>query len=568
MSHVNKHDAAAILEEIAVLLELQGENPFKVRAYRNAARTIESLGEDLSEVVRKKKLEELPGIGAHIAEKITVLVQKGRLPYFEKLKKSVPPGLLDLLKVPGLGGKKVKTLYEKLKVKSTADLVEACRKGKVAKLAGFGKKTEANILAGIEKQKVYGKRMLWWDAFAKAQPLLEALAKLKAVQRVEAAGSLRRRLETVGDLDIVVASAKPKAVMEWFTSRPWVEKITAKGPSKSSVRLEGGCQADLRVVSKEQFGYALLYFTGSKEHNIRIRQIAISKGYSLSEYGLEGARMKKNADERAIYKALGLSYIPPEMREDTGEIEAAAKDRLPKLIEEKDIRGVFHCHTTASDGHNTLEEMAAAAAKMKWEYLGIADHSKSSVQANGLSEKRLFQQIEQIRALNRSGPVHVFAGLECDILPNGKLDFSDDILKELDYVVASIHGSFKLSEKAMTARLIRAIENPYTTIVGHPTGRLLLRREPYSINLAKVIDACIANGKIMEINAHPMRLDMDWRLLRQARDRGLRFAINPDAHSVDNLQYFRAGINIARKGWLEKSDVINSFPLKEIKKII
>ncbi len=575
---MDKHEVAAILDEIGVLLSIKGENPFKVRAYHNAARSIENLDENLGTIVQNRRLETLPGIGTKIAKKVTTLVITGRLPYYVKLKKSIPKGLLDLLKIPGLGNKRVQLLYKTLKIKNIKSLVAACRKGKLAKLAGFGAKTQASILNNIEKIKSYGRRLLWWNAEKIALPIVEKLSNLKAVKKAEIAGSFRRKLETVGDLDFLVASSSPATVMKWFTSQPWVEKVLAKGSTKASVRLKDHTQADLRVVPEEQFAFALLYFTGSKEHNIAMRKRANDMGYSLSEYGLEPIKArhpkpllkKKLLTEKAIFEAFGLSYIPPELRENMGEIQAAEKGKLPQLVEEKDIRGVFHCHTTDSDGHNTLHEMVAAAHGLGWEYIGISDHSKSSFQANGMDEQQLFGQIEQIRKLNRSRKfsTHVFAGLECDISIKGTLDFPNQILKELDFVIISIHRSFNLEEKTMTSRLIKAIENPYTTIVGHLTGRLLLKRDPYAVNIAKVIDACIANHKIVELNAHPMRLDMDWRYWHKASEKGLKCSINPDAHSISELQYYRSGINIARKGWLEKTHVINTLNLKQIQKIL
>jgi DNA polymerase (family 10) len=574
---MDKHEVARVLDEIGVLLDITGGNPFKIRAYHNAARAVENLDEDLARVVKEERLEEIEGIGERIAKKITLLVNTGHLPYYEKLKKKVPEGLLDLLKVPGLGGKKIKTLYDKLKIKSTEDLLKACQEGKVAKLRGFGAKTQENILSGLGKIQTYSRRLIWWKAMEIGQPILEKLSQLKTVKKAEIAGSVRRKLETIGDLDFLVASSKPTQVMEWFTKQPEVEKVLSKGPTKSSVRLQKGVQADIRVIPEDEFGFALLYFTGSKDHNIRIRKRALERGWSLSEYGLEPAVKKpkplhlpKKPTEEDIYRALGYCYIPPELREDMGEFSAAEKGKLPVLIEEKDIRGVFHCHTTESDGHNTLEEMARAAEKMHWEYLGISDHSKSSFQANGMDEDRLFAQVEKIRKLNRSKKVstYIFAGLECDILTNGRLDFPDSVLKELDFVIVSVHRSFNMDEKTMTARLIKAIENPYTTMVGHLTGRLLLKRDGYPVNFNKVIDACIANHKIMELNAHPMRLDMDWRYWHKAKEKGLKCSINPDAHTVDNLQFFRAGVNSARKGWLEKKDVINTLPLSKIQTLL
>lgn len=574
---MDKHDIARILNEIGVLLELKGENPFKIRAYHNAARALENLDQELSKIIRDNQLEEIPGIGAHIAEKITHLMKTGRLPYYEKLKKETPPGLLELLKIPGMGGKKIKTLHEKLKIKTLEDLVKACKEGKIAKLKGFGEKTQANILNGITKIKTYGKRIWWWNAVVLGKPILDKLSKLKGVKKAEIAGSVRRKLETIGDLDFLVASNTPATVMEWFTTQPWVEKVLSKGPTKSSILLPKGVQADIRVIPEEDFGFALMYFTGSKDHNILMRKRANERGWTLNEYGLvplskktKPPALKKPVTEKEIYRVLDLSYIPPELREAMGEIEAAEKGKLPKLVEETDIRGIFHCHTTDSDGHNTLDEMVKSAEDLGWEYIGISDHSKSSFQANGMDEKRLIEQVERIRKLNRSKKykTHVFAGLECDILNNGKLDFPDSVLKELDFVIVSIHRSFNLSETEMTKRLIKAIENPYTTMVGHLTGRLLLKRESYPLNIPKVIDACIANRKIIELNAHPMRLDMDWRHWHKAKEKGLLCSINPDAHSTDDLQYYQAGVNIARKGWLEKEDILNTQPLKKVQKFL
>lgn len=573
---INKYDIANLLNEIGILLELQGENAFKARAYHHAARALENLEEDLETVVKEERLQEISGIGESLAAKITTLVLTGHLPFYEKLKSSLPAGLIELLKIPGIGSKKIKIFYEALGVKSVKDLIQACEKGDIAKLPHFGKKTQDNILQSIKRYQISGHRLLWWEAMRLGQSILKDFSSLKEVQRIEIAGSLRRKLETIGDLDFLVSSAHPDTVMDWFTTQPWVDKILAKGTTKSSIRLKFGIQADLRVVTANQFPFALIYFTGSKEHNIKLRHRANEMGLSLSEYSLQPIdpkvptpflkRSKKEMTESDVYRALGLTYIPPELREEMGEIEAAEKGKLPILVEEKDIRGVFHCHTTESDGHNTLEQMIAAAQAYGWEYFGIADHSKSSYQANGMQADRLSAQIEHIRKINESGKysIYVFAGLECDILTNGDLDFSNNILKELDYVVVSVHRAFKQDEQTMTTRIIKAIENPYTTIVGHVSGRLLLRRDPYAINLTKVIDACIANHKIMEINAQPTRLDMDWRYWHKAIEKGLKCSINPDAHSTGELQYVSAGINIARKGWLSKENVINTFPLKKV----
>lgn len=562
---MDKADIVGVLEEIAVLLELKGDNPFKIRAYASGARALETMEEDLGALIAEGRLGSMKGIGSALVEKIETLYATGELGFHEELKASIAPGLIEMLEIPGLGGKKVKRLHDALGVESIESLKEACEAGQVAVLKGFGAKSEAKILSGIENRAAYAKRHLWWTANERAIPILEGLRKLAVVERAEVAGSLRRLMETVGDLDFIVASGEPEPVMDWFTRLPDVGEVTAKGQTKSSVRFTSGLQADLRVVPPEQFAFALHHFTGSKEHNVAMRQRALAAGYSLSEWGLT---KKDEADaqpasfgiesEKDLFAFLGLPEIPPELREGLGELEIP---EMPRLVEADAIRGVFHNHTTASDGRATIREMAEAAEALGFEYLGLADHSKSSVQANGLDDGRVLQMIESIRAFNNSGasPVHVFAGIECDILPDGSLDLADETLAELDYAVMSVHSAFSQSEGEMTARVIRAIEHPSTTMLGHPTGRLLLRREPYRIDLEKVIDAAIANGVVIEINANPQRLDMDWRLWRRAAERGLVCAINPDAHQISGLRYYQAGINIARKGWLVPGQILNTF---------
>lgn len=559
---MNKADIVDVLESIAVLLELKGENPFKIRAYSAGARVLESMEQDLGEVIEAGELSAIKGIGAALVDKIETLHASGELEYYTDLRASVAPGLIEMLEIPGLGGKKVKKLHDALGVESIDALKAACEAGQVAALKGFGPKSEEKILSGIENRAAYAQRHLWWQANEVAQPILAALRALPPVERAEAAGSLRRLKETVGDLDFIVASSEPEPVMDWFTTLQGVQEVTAKGQTKSSVRFESGLQADLRVVPAEQFAFALHHFTGSKEHNVAMRQRALARGYSLSEWGLtakeSGEPLTAEIDsEAALFEFLALPEILPELREGMGELEVA---KMPKLVSRADIRGVFHNHTTASDGRGTIEEMAAAAQALGFEYLGLADHSKASYQAKGLDDERVLQQVETIRAFNESGesPVHLFAGIECDILPDGSLDLEDSTLEALDYAVMSVHSSFTQSEDEMTARVIRAIEHPATTMLGHPTGRLLLRREPYKIDLQKVIDAAIANKVIIEINANPRRLDLDWRLWRRAAERGLICAINPDAHSTEGLAYFTAGLNIARKGWLTAEAVLNT----------
>ncbi|MGJ8648854.1 MAG: DNA polymerase/3'-5' exonuclease PolX [Opitutaceae bacterium] len=562
---MNKADIVDILEDIAVLLELKGENPFKIRAYSGGARVLDTMEEDLGAIIEAGELASIKGIGSALVEKIETLYATGELEYYTKLRESVAPGLIEMLEIPGLGGKKVKKLHDELKVESIDALKAACESGEVAAIKGFGPKSAEKILSGIANRAAYAKRHHWWTAREVAMPILEGLRALSQVERAEAAGSLRRLRETVGDLDFMVSSSEPQSVMDWFVGQPGVTEVTAHGATKSSVRFEGGLQADLRVVPAEQFAFALHHFTGSKEHNVAMRQRALARGYSLSEWGLKGESEGESEShgvktEKDLFAFLELDEIPPVLREGLGELESAESKALPQLIEAKDIRGVFHNHTTASDGRASIEEMAGAAESLGFEYLGLADHSKASFQANGLSDERVLKQVEQIRAFNESGesPVHVFSGIECDILPDGSLDLEDVTLDALDYAVMSVHSSFSQSEEEMTARVIRAIEHPATMMLGHPTGRILLRREPYKIDLQKVIDAAIANKVIIEINANPHRLDMDWRLWRRAAERGLMCAINPDAHDTTGLRYFEAGVNIARKGWLTARHVLNA----------
>lgn len=583
---MTKNEIADILTEIGTLLELKGENPFKVRAYQTGARALEAIEEaELGKLVANGEIESVKGIGEALGKKIVELSTTGKLEFFDKLKATVEPGLVEMLQIPGLGPKKIRALRDKLGIVDIATLTQACTDGRVAELEGFGAKTQEKILAGIKNREAYGRRHLWWDAAEISAPIVKGLRALPQVRRAESAGSLRRGMETVGDIDFIVAATDVAPVVEWFVSMPGVKEVTAKGETKASVRLENGLQADLRLVPEDQFAFALHHFTGSKDHNVQMRQRALARGLSLSEWGLvpaegEGTVKEKAAKQDAVDKtgrvqakteselfaALGLHFIPPELREGMGEIEAAEKAELPPLIELGDLRGAFHNHTTASDGRNTLAEMAAAADALGWEYLGIADHSKSSFQANGLNEERLLKQIEEIRTLNASKrfTVHVFAGTECDILADGRLDFDDSILRQLDYVVASVHNAFAQDEATMTARVIRAMEHPCTMMFGHLTGRLLLRREGYRVDIAKAIDAAVANGVIMEINASPWRLDMDWRHWRKAAERGLLTAINPDAHETSGLSHVSAGVNVARKGGLRKEQVITTWPLARL----
>ncbi len=576
---MDKSGITDIFEEIAVLLELKGENPFKARAYTNAARMLDQYDGDLALLVAENRLGELSGIGEALQQKITELVKTDRLEYYETLRASVPEGLLAMMDIPGLGAKKIKALHEKLNISSVADLEAACQAHRVRDLPGFGAKSEEKILAGIAQGRDYAKLFRYAEAWAQAEEIREALRDHEAVLQLSVAGSLRRGKEVVKDLDFVASSRQSQEVMDYFVELPWVKTVTNHGTTKSSVLLENGMSADLRVVSDKEFPYALHHFTGSKEHNVAMRQRAIAQGKKLSEWGLFEIGPGKKAtpedegtlspcrNEDDLFAALGLQYIPPELREDAGEIEAAEKGEIPRLVEWTQLRGTFHCHTNWSDGKNTLAEMAGEARELGLDYLGIADHSKSSFQANGLDEQRLAEQIEMIATLNSQiDGFHVFAGSEVDILKDGRLDFSDDVLKRLDYVVASVHNAMNQDEDEMTARVIRAMENEYVTMLGHATGRLLLQREPYKINLEKIIDCAARTGTWIELNCSSYRMELDWRWWHRARDKGVKCVINPDAHRISQFSMLRHGVTMARKGWLRRGDVMNTLSLEAIKK--
>ncbi len=576
---MEKAQIAEVLDQIATLLELKGENPFKIRAYSNAARSIEAFGGSFATLQDAEALEKIPGVGKAIAAKIKELAETGALKFFDELRAEFPAGILELFSISGLGAKKIKALWEKLQVSSIAQLQEACDAGRVAELPGFGKTTQEKLCQAIAARAKHTGIFQLGQIAAEAERLQSDLRAHEAALQVCIAGSYRRRKELVRDLDFIVATTEPAAISELFVRHPLVETILAQGPTKSSVRLRSDIQCDLRVVTSAEYPFALNYFTGSKEHNIEVRNRALKRGWTLNEYRLgpapidPEAKKKKKArrkipkihDEPELYHALDLDFIPPELRENCGEFAAAAAGKLPRLIELENLRGTFHCHTTASDGHNTLEEMAAAAQELGLQYLGIADHSRSSIQAHGLDVERLNAQLKAIRKLNKDdNGFRLFAGIECDILRDGSLDFDDETLARLDFVIASIHSSFNLSEAEMTKRVVRALGNPYVTMLAHPTGRLLLRREPYAIDIPAVIDAAAATGTWIEINAAPKRLDLDWRWWPLAKEKGVKCVINPDAHRVERLQELTFGIGIARKGWLTKADVMNCLPLGKI----
>ena len=571
---MDKRAIADILENIGTLLELKGENVFKTRAYQNGARAVMALDEDLVVLVAEGRLKTVKGIGAALSDKITELVTTGRLEYYEKLRAEFPAGFQELLKIPGLGPKKAMAVMTELQIASLDELEAAARGGQLAGLPGFGAKTEQKILEGIEHVRKHAGRFTADVAQSEAEQLIAAIRGLEGVKRVSLAGSLRRRGETVKDIDIVVATDDPAPIMEAFTGAPNVVAVTGHGETKSSVRLSSGMAADLRCVNDESFPFALLYFTGSKAHNVALRGRALKQGHSLNEYGLERTDkpnvMTRCADEAAIYRALGLRYIEPELREDTGEIEAAEAGTLPTLIEPGDIRGLLHQHTDWSDGSDTLDDMVRAALGHGLAYFGITDHSQSAGYARGLSPERVRQQHAAIEAAQATyaAKLRLFKGTESDILPDGRLDFDDATLETFDYVVASVHSAFNLSEKDQTERIVRAVSHPKVRILGHPTGRLLLVRDPYAVNLSAVFAACAAHDVAVEINANPHRLDLDWREIRRAKAAGCRFTINPDAHSIRGLDDVGFGVGIARKGWLTKDDVINSFTTDRIERFL
>ncbi|MDF1658430.1 MAG: DNA polymerase/3'-5' exonuclease PolX [Verrucomicrobiales bacterium] len=572
---MTRDDLADTLEEIALLLELKGENPFKIRAYRSGAETVRQFSGDIVSLARENELKGIKGIGDALQQKLNELASTGKLAFHENLRAEFPESLFDLFKIPGLGPKKIKALYESLEVDSVSRLKEVAESGEMAKLSGFGAKTAEKILEAIAFRESNADRFRLGDVASVVSFILEDLKSHPECLRAETAGSYRRAKETVHDVDFLIASSKPELIIEHFVSLESVQKVIAQGPTKASVYLEDGLQCDLRVVSNEEYVCALAYFTGSKEHNVVMRGRALERGYTLNEYRLgikEGAEKEAPPvfeTEAQLYEFLGLEYIPPELRENTGEVEAAEEGALPRLIEVENLRGTFHNHTIASDGKNTLEEMADAAVELGLQYLGIADHSKSSFQANGLDADRLREQLREVKALNQKyadegTKFRLLAGNEVDILKDGSLDFDDEMLGELDYVVASVHNAMTLSEKDMTERIIKAVSHPAVTMLGHLTGRLLLRREPYAVNVPAIIDACADTGTIIELNANPWRLDMDWRWWKLATEKGVKCAINPDAHSIAHLDYLWFGVRLARKGWLTRENVINTLDLAEI----
>ncbi len=562
-------EIADIFNEIADILEIKGDNPFRIRAYRRAGQHIEGIAKDIASLSHEELLE-LPGIGKDLADKIEEYLKTGKMRSHEELKKEAPEGLSALLSVPSLGPKTAKLLYEKLKIKNIAELEDLAKKHKLAGLPGIKEKTEENILRGIELLKRGKDRQPLGRVLPLAAEIIGQLREKAPLKKISVAGSLRRMKDTVRDIDILVTSSNSNDVMKAFVRLPHVKEILMQGPTKSSIITHEGIQVDLRVVEEESFGAALAYFTGSKEHNIRLREMAMKKGLKINEYGIFREKDNKKLggkDEADVYKMLGLQYVPPELREDRGEIEVALKGALPKLVEVKDIRGDLHVHTSRSDGSHTPEELASAAEDRGYEYIAITDHTKGLGVARGLNEERVMEQKKQIDSLNKKlRGFKLLMGLEVDIRSDGKLDFDDDILSEMDIVVASIHSGFRQSKEQLTKRLVSAMKNPFVSIIAHPTGRLIGEREPYDIDMEHILEVAKETGTALEINAYPLRLDINDIYAKKAKELGVGIVISTDTHLVSQFDYMSYGVSIAKRGWLEKKDVLNTLGYEQLMK--
>lgn len=567
---IHNVEIADKFNKLANLLEIEGANPFRVRAYRTAARVIASLTKNITDLINQgEDLCELPGIGKDLAEKIKIIVNTQELPLLQEIEARLPTLLNELIKIEGLGPKRVQVLYKKLKIKNIEDLQIAISKGRVRKLKGFGEKIEQKILQGIQHLDHFIPRMKLADAIPVATSLINYLKKTRDISHIECAGSYRRCKETVGDLDILVCAQNGKKVIDKFILYEEVSEVLSQGTTRGAVHLRSGIRVDLRVVPSKSVGAAKLYFTGSKDHNIAIRKMAMKKKLKVNEYGVfKGKKQIAGHTEEEIYRLLNLPYIDPELREDRGEIEAAKQNRLPHLINLSDIRGDLHCHTNATDGTTSLESMAKAAEALGYEYLAITDHSQHLAMTRGLNKKSLLAQIKTIDKLNTKLKITLLKSIEVDILENGSLDMPDDVLKELDLTICSVHSNFHLPIKKQTERIIRAMDNPYFHILAHPTGRLINQREPYSLDMESLILAAKERGCILELNAQPSRLDLNDLHCRTAKNIGTKIAISTDSHSPLQFKLMQYGIYQARRGWLEKNDVINTLTLKELKKIL
>jgi DNA polymerase (family 10) len=563
----------AIFNKVADLLDIEGANAFRIRAYRNAARTISSLSRDVSDMIESgEDLTDLPGIGKDLAQKIREIVETGSMAQLEELESKVPVELSMLMKLEGLGPKRVKALYQNLGVSRLKELKVAARKGQIRELEGFGGKTEKAILEALEdlEKKGGGKRIKLLEAEPIAHSLVDYLKETEGIKEITVAGSFRRRQETVGDLDILATVKKGSEVMDRFTNYEDVRKVVSKGKTKSSIVLRSGLQVDLRVVPQVSYGAALHYFTGSKAHNIAVRKLGVKNKLKINEYGVfRGKKRIGGRTENEVYRSVNLPYIEPELREDWGELKSAREGTLPKLVSPDDLRGDLHTHTRETDGHADLEEMANGARERGYEYLAITEHSKRVTMVRGLDAKRLAKQIDEIDRLNGElKDIVLLKGIEVDILKDGSLDLPDDILKELDLTVCSVHYDRKLSRGKMTERVIRAMDNPHFNIFAHPTGRLINERSPYEIDLERVMEAAKERGCLLEINANPDRLDLSGSSCKMAKTMGLKLALSTDAHSVTDLDFIRYGIDQARRGWLEPGDIINTRSLKDLRKLL
>ena len=558
---MDNNEVAQRFEELADLLEFKGENAFKIRSYRRAARVIADLTENIAQLAAQGKLRDIPGVGEGIAKKIKEYVETGRMTRLEEAKDGVPPGIMDVLQVQGIGPRKAAMLYKEIGVDSVEALEKAATRHKIRGLPGMGEKSEENILRGIRLRKTGSERMLLDVALAAAETVVEELRSRRGlVSQITPAGSLRRRCESIGDVDILACGKDAAKIIDAFTTGPYVADVLAAGETKASVLVKDGPQVDLRVVEPRQFGAALQYFTGSKAHNIKLRDLAKDKGMKINEYGLfKGRKVVASKDEDDIYRALGMEPTPPELREDRGEIEAATDGTLPDLIDTDDIKGDLHVHSDYSDGHNSIEEMAAAARERGYKFIAITDHSKSLHIANGLTEGRVRKQMKEIAALNRKlRGVRVLAGIEVDLKAGGELDLPDKLLADLDVVIAAVHSGFKQPRDKMMARLAAAAKNPHVDIIAHPTGRLIGERDPVEVDLPELIRLAAATGTAIEINAHPLRLDLDDVHCRMAKEHGVKLAIGTDAHDTGGLDVMPLGVSVARRGWLEAADVLNT----------
>ena len=566
-------DVAAVFEELADLLEIQGANVFRIRAYRNAARTIEGLREPLEDVVRNSGVDDLTrlaGIGKDLAKKIGTIVETGQLPQLEELREEIPDGVVDMLRLPGIGPKKVSVLFRELSVTSLDDLQEAAQQGKVAALKGFAEKTEQSILDNIDQAREAGQRYLLSEASSAAYAILRDLLELDSIMQGEVAGSCRRRKDSIGDLDVLVTSTDASEAMDRLADHELVQSVLVRGDTKQRVRLRNGMEMDLRVVPDESFGAAMQYFTGSKEHNVAIRRRAQDRGLKLNEYGMfRGDESVAGRTEEEIYAAVELPWIPPVLRENRGEIEAAEAGRLPQLVELSDIRGDLHMHTTATDGTASIEDMAAAARERGLDYIAITDHSKRVTMANGLDADRLRDHWKEIhQARSRVSGIEILCGIECDILEDATLDLPDDVLAEADWVIAVLHYGLKQPRERIQKRLLNAIRNPYVSVIGHPTGRLIGRRPGADMSFPEILKAAADHGVMMEINAHPSRLDLDDLHTAAARDHGIPIVISTDAHSTSGLDVMHYGVDQARRAGLEKEHVANTRTFADFQKLL